>query len=159
MFHARLADDERRYLRTGDLGFSRAGELYVTGRIKDLIIVNARNIYPQDVEAAVVRAAPGIRSAVAFSLPGDGAEQYGAFLPKSPNPDASSAVFSTIVDAIRSSVTAEFGIGTAVHLCPRRAIPTTTSGKVRRQEASRLFSSGAMPLINVDSLAMQECRA
>lgn len=158
VFHARLADDERRYMRTGDLGFLSAGELYVTGRIKDLIIVNARNIYPQDVEAAVVRAAPGIRSAVAFSIPGDGAEQM-VVLAEIAQPSASSAVLSTIVDAIRSSVTAEFGIGTDVCLCPRRAIPTTTSGKVRRQEASRLFSSGAMPLIDVDPLAMQECRA
>ena len=75
VFHARLPDDERRYLRTGDLGFLHDGELFITGRIKDLIIVNARNIYPQDVEAAVGRAAPAVRRAVAFSMPGEGSER------------------------------------------------------------------------------------
>ena len=51
------------------------GELFVTGRIKDLIIVSGRNIYPQDVEASVVRADPSLRRAVAFSVPGDGTER------------------------------------------------------------------------------------
>ena len=51
------------------------GELFVTGRIKDLIIVSGRNIYPQDVEANVVRADPSLRRAVAFSIPGDGTER------------------------------------------------------------------------------------
>ena len=75
MFHARLPADERRYLRTGDLGFIQRGELFVTGRVKDLIIVNARNIYPQDVEATVGRAAPAVRRSVAFSVPGEGSER------------------------------------------------------------------------------------
>jgi len=52
-FGARLEGDERRHLRTGDLGFVHEGELYVTGRIKDLVIVRGRNLYPQDVERAV----------------------------------------------------------------------------------------------------------
>ena len=58
MFRTRLDGDERDYLRTGDLGFMQSGELFVTGRIKDLIIVDGRNIYPHDVEAAVVRTDP-----------------------------------------------------------------------------------------------------
>ena len=58
VFGGRLPGDERSYLRTGDLGFVQSGELFVTGRIKDLIIVSGRNIYPQDVEAAVMRADP-----------------------------------------------------------------------------------------------------
>ena len=66
VFHARLAGEDGEYLRTGDLGFMRSGELFVTGRIKDLIIVSGRNIYPQDVEATVMRADPAFRIAAAL---------------------------------------------------------------------------------------------
>ncbi|MDT5346201.1 MAG: hypothetical protein QOE52_5385, partial [Mycobacterium sp.] len=49
-----------------------------------------------------------------------------------------------LTDAVRSSVTSEFGVGPDVHICPRRTIPTTTSGKVRRQEAKRMFLAEAI---------------
>ena len=61
-FHARLADgDERSFLRTGDLGFSEDGEVYITGRRKELIIIRGRNYYPQDIEGAVAGCHPCIR--------------------------------------------------------------------------------------------------
>ncbi len=146
VFAARLPGDDRRYLRTGDLGFLSGGELFITGRIKDLIIVNARNIYPQDVEAAVGRAAPAVRRSVAFSMPGEGSERL-VIVAEARRPDESANEFASIVEAIRMGVTAEFGVGPDVHLCAKRAIPTTTSGKVRRQEARRLFVSGEMALV------------
>ena len=71
VFGGRLPGDERSYLRTGDLGFVQSGELYVTGRIKDLIIFSGRNIYPQDVEAAVMRADSMLCGAVAFAVEGE----------------------------------------------------------------------------------------
>ena len=156
VFHARLAADERRYLRTGDLGFIQRGELFVTGRVKDLIIVNARNIYPQDVEATVGRAAPAVRRSVAFSVPGEGSERL-VVLAEAGHRDVSADHFATIVEAIRSSVTAEFGVGPDVHLCAKRAIPITTSGKIRRQEARRLFQSGELTVVHTDRLATQGC--
>ena len=146
IFHAQLPGDERRYLRTGDLGFIHGGELFITGRIKDLIIVNARNIYPQDVEAAVGRAAPAVRRSVAFSVPGEGSERL-VVLAEAGRPEDSHDHFATIVEAIRTSVTAEFGVGPDVHLCAKRTIPTTTSGKVRRQEARRMFQQGEVTLL------------
>jgi acyl-CoA synthetase (AMP-forming)/AMP-acid ligase II len=151
IFGAQVPGDDRRYLRTGDLGFLYGGELYITGRIKDLIIVNARNIYPQDVEAAVGRAAPDIRRSVAFSMPGDGSERL-VVLAEAVNPDDQ---FAAIAEAIRTSVTAEFGVGPDVHLCAKRTIPTTTSGKVRRQEAKRMFQSGEVTVIHADRRAME----
>jgi acyl-CoA synthetase (AMP-forming)/AMP-acid ligase II len=144
VFHAQVPGDDRRYLRTGDLGFVYRGELYITGRIKDLIIVNARNIYPQDVEAAVVRAAPDIRRSVAFSVPDEGSERL-VVLVEAADPDDE---FAAIAEAIRTGVTAEFSVGPAVHLCAKRTIPTTTSGKVRRQEAKRMFQSGEVTSLN-----------
>lgn len=69
-FQAKLVGDDRHWLRTGDYGFLRGGELYVTGRLKDLIIIRGRNIYPQDLERAVERALPFVEanSCAAFSL-------------------------------------------------------------------------------------------
>lgn len=74
-FDARVAeeDDPRRYLRTGDLGFFHGGELFVTGRIKDLIIIRGRNVHPQDLEASVRHCHPLIRPGglAAFSIGAD----------------------------------------------------------------------------------------
>jgi acyl-CoA synthetase (AMP-forming)/AMP-acid ligase II len=135
VFAARLPGDQTDYLRTGDLGFMRSDELFVTGRIKDLIVVNGRNIYPQDVEATVLRADPGVRRAVAFAVLGEDTEQLCVVA----EPAHQMNSYSGMVEAIRTSLTAEFGVGALVHICAKRAIPTTTSGKVRRQEARRMF--------------------
>jgi acyl-CoA synthetase (AMP-forming)/AMP-acid ligase II len=143
IFHARLDGEDDSYLRTGDLGFMHDDELFVTGRIKDLIIVNGRNIYPQDVEASVVRADPSLRRAVAFSVPGDGTERL-IIVAEAAFGQISTDCQANLADAVRSSVTAEFGVGPDVHICPRRTIPTTTSGKVCRQEAKRLFLADAV---------------
>jgi acyl-CoA synthetase (AMP-forming)/AMP-acid ligase II len=142
VFHARLDGENGTYLRTGDLGFMRDDELFVTGRIKDLIIVNGRNIYPQDVEANVMRADPSLRRAVAFSVAGEGTERL-IVVAEAVFAQISTAFHTNLAEAVRSSVTSEFGVGPDVHICPRRTIPTTTSGKVRRQEAKRLFLADA----------------
>jgi acyl-CoA synthetase (AMP-forming)/AMP-acid ligase II len=158
VFHAKLADDGGEYLRTGDLGFTRSGELFVTGRIKDLIIVSGRNIYPQDVEAAVLRADPAFRTAVAFSVLDDSSEQL-CVVAEAAYREVSAELYTTMVEAIRSTVTAEFGVRPRVHICPRRTIPTTTSGKVRRHEARRMFLADGLRSFQVDPLAMQGCMA
>jgi acyl-CoA synthetase (AMP-forming)/AMP-acid ligase II len=143
VFRARIDGEDATYLRTGDLGFMCDGELFVTGRLKDLIIVSGRNIYPQDVEASVKRADPSLRRAVAFSVPGDGTERL-IVVAEAAATQISVDCHTKLADAVRSSVTSEFGVGPDVHICPRKTIPTTTSGKVRRQEAKRLFLADAM---------------
>ncbi len=74
--------DERAFLRSGDLGFLRDGELFVTGRIKDLIIVRGRNVYPQDVEWTVERSHPALRTggAAAFAVEVAGEERLAIVL-------------------------------------------------------------------------------
>ena len=121
----------------------RSGELFVTGRIKDLIIVSGRNIYPQDVEAAVMRTDPAFRIAVAFSIDGDSSEEL-CVVAEAGYQDVTAELYSKMVEAIRSSVTSEFGIRPHVHICPKRTIPTTTSGKVRRQETRRMFLANVL---------------
>ena len=155
-FRARLADGNREYLRTGDLGFVQSGELFITGRIKDLIIVNGRNIYPQDVEAAAVSADPDVRTAVAFSIGDDRTEQL-CVVAEARHRALSAAEHSRIGEAIKSSVTAEFGIGPQIRLCPRGSIPTTTSGKVRRHETKRMLLTDKLLSLQPPTPAMQRC--
>ena len=79
VFRARTGDgDDGPFLRTGDLGFLHDGDLVVTGRIKDLLIVRGRNHYPQDIELTAERADPGLRrgGAAAFLVDADGPETH-----------------------------------------------------------------------------------
>lgn len=149
-FHARIAGGEGEYLRTGDLGFLRAGELFVTGRIKDLIIVNGRNIYPQDVEANVGRVDPAFRISAAFSIPADGTEEL-CVVTEVGKRHVSAWDHARLVESIRASVTSEFGVRPRVHIGPRRTVPTTTSGKVRRQETRQMFLAKELPTISIDT--------
>jgi acyl-CoA synthetase (AMP-forming)/AMP-acid ligase II len=151
VFQAELADEEGAYLRTGDLGFLRAGELFVTGRIKDLVIVNGRNIYPQDVEAALLRANPDFRLAVAFSIPDKSSEQL-CVVAETGHREVSAESHSKMLAAIRSSIISEVGIRPHIHIAPKRTIPTTTSGKVRRQETRRLFLANELCSVHVDAV-------
>jgi acyl-coenzyme A synthetase/AMP-(fatty) acid ligase len=90
----------------------------------------------------VLRADPSLRRAVAFSVPGDGTERL-IVVAEAAFAQISNACHTNLAEAVRSSVTSEFGVGPDVHICPRRTIPTTTSGKVRRQEAKRRFLADA----------------
>ncbi|SEL30530.1 type I polyketide synthase [Streptacidiphilus jiangxiensis] len=150
-FQARLEGAETLFLRTGDLGALRDGELYVTGRIKDLIIVAGRNHYPQDVEASAERAAPAVRAGcvAAFATPDDerlvivAEVRDDASEGEGPDPAAtnpSSADLSDAVAAIRAAVSADHGLeAAAVVLIAPRTLPKTTSGKIRRGACRALF--------------------
>ena len=158
VFHARVAGEESGYLRTGDLGFVRLGELFVTGRIKDLIIVNGRNIYPQDVEANVGRADSAFRIAAAFSIPDKNSEQL-CVVVEVGHRQVSAELHSQMVETIRASVASEFGIRPHVHIGPKRTVPTTTSGKIRRQETRQMFLANELPSVQIDPTAAEEYAA
>jgi len=123
------------WLHTGDLGFILNGELYISGRQKDLIIINGRNYPPQAIEW-VVEEVPGIRkgSVVAFSIEGDSTEKLiiTAETPMMDSPDLS--------QAISAQVRSAFGlIVDKVVLVGRGSIPKTSSGKLQRRRTKDLF--------------------
>ena len=144
-FAAFLADTgEGPYLRTGDLGFIRDGELYVTSRIKDLIIVAGANHYPQDIEWTVEKCHPDVRPSgvAAFSIAVDGEERLvvAAEIERGSieGPEEATQVF----DAIKRAIAARTrGTLHAVLLLVRGSLPKTASGKVQRHGCWRLFGA------------------
>jgi thioester reductase-like protein len=145
-FHARLADGTGPYLRTGDLGFQLDGELFVTGRIKDVIIIRGKNHYPQDLERTVEQAHPAIRPgcAAAFSLEHDGEERVAVVAEVEPRKLVEPATWETVTRAIRTEVAARHGLALhAVSLIPPRTIPKTSSGKLQRFACREAFLAGS----------------
>ncbi|KDN18171.1 fatty acyl-AMP ligase [Amycolatopsis rifamycinica] len=117
------------WLRTGDLGFVHDGELYVTGRLKDLIIVDGRNHHPQDIEATVEAAHPGIRRVAAFAVR-DGHGEGVAVVAGCVAPD------EAVETAVRRAVSAAHGLPLrALWLVRPGEVPRTSSGKVSRAAA------------------------
>jgi len=143
-FQARLAGDRNEpYLRTGDLGFLRNGELFITGRSKDLIIVRGRNHYPQDIEHTVARVSRVVRpgSCAAFSVDSGGEEKL-VLIVEIPRPRPEN--MDVFTGDIRQAVAAAHEVQPwAIVLVRPGVIPTTSSGKVRRFECREQYLSGA----------------
>ncbi|MEV4057911.1 fatty acyl-AMP ligase [Amycolatopsis sp. NPDC049688] len=117
------------WLRTGDLGFVHDGQLYVTGRRKDLIIVDGRNHHPQDIEATVEAAHPSVRRAAAFGVR-DGRGEGVAVVAGCTAPDAA------VETAVRRAVSAGHDLPLrALWLVRPGEVPRTSSGKVSRAAA------------------------
>lgn len=143
-FDAQLADGEAGYLRTGDLGFFHEGQLYVTGRTKDLIILRGRNHFPQDIEATVQDAigVEGGRCA-AFAVNGQRGEVL-AIVAELPRRTDESA-FPELVRSIRRSVIETHEVDPHHVLLTRSAtVPITSSGKVRRSRCREMFDADEM---------------
>jgi thioester reductase-like protein len=125
------------WLKTGDLGFLHEGELYVAGRLKDLVIVRGRNHYPQDLERTVEDAHPAVRpgAVAAFSIPTDQGEGLALAVEVSPEADA-----DEVERAIRSAVAFRHEVAVdGLALLPPRQLPKTSSGKIQRHAARRAW--------------------
>lgn len=130
------------FLRTGDLGFIKKGELFVTGRLKDLIIIRGRNIYPQDIEATVERSHTGLRPgcAAAFSLETENGE--GMVIVQEVERGCENKT-TGMASAIRSAVVKHHEVQPhAIFLIPAGKIPKTSSGKIQRYKCRAQFIAG-----------------
>lgn len=129
---------EDRWLNTGDLGYELDGQLFITGRCKDLIIINGRNIWPQDIEH-IAESAPGMRSgdALAFALSEEGAPEKAVVVIQCKERDV--AKRSQLANNIQSTIRADFGIDCEVELVPAHTLPRTSSGKLSRSQAKLDF--------------------
>lgn len=160
VFMASLADDPQDgpYLRTGDLGFIFEDELYITGRIKDLIIFAGRNLYPQDIEAAAQASHPAIRSngVAAFAVPHEAGEGLVIVAEISRSARLTADDLENVEDAIAAAITLSHGLAPhAVHLAPVSSIPLTTSGKVRRSACRDAYQAGQLAAAKARPVPMQ----
>ncbi|TFJ86619.1 hypothetical protein NSK_002273 [Nannochloropsis salina CCMP1776] len=135
------------YLQTGDQGFLWKDELFITGRIKDLIIVRGRNLYPQDIEYAVEAALestlrPGCSGS--FSLDCNGEETV-AYVAELRSHTTDHELLRSTVDQIRRHIAEEFQVAVSVVvLVEPRSIPKTTSGKIQRHKCKVGYREGTL---------------
>jgi fatty-acyl-CoA synthase len=134
-----LSDDG--WLDTGDMGYMSNGYIFIVGRAKDMIIINGRNHWPQDIEWAVEQL-PGFKSGdiAAFAITGHSGEETPAVLVHCRVSDAQER--GRLRDEIRERVRAITGITPVVELVPPRTLPRTSSGKLSRTKARNLYLSG-----------------
>jgi fatty-acyl-CoA synthase len=129
------------WLDTGDMGYMSRGYIFIVGRAKDMIIINGRNHWPQDIEWAVEQL-PGFKSGdiAAFAITGPSGEETPAVLVHCRVSDAEER--GRLRDEIRERVRAITGITPVVELVPPRTLPRTSSGKLSRTKARNLYLSG-----------------
>ena len=146
-FGAKIVDPsegtpEGPWLRTGDSGFLSDGELYIVGRLKDLLIVYGKNHSPDDIEATIQGISPDRCAAIA--VPIDGVEKLVAIIEmrkKDESAEAAAERLGYMKREVTSAISKSHGLSVAdLVLVPRGSIPVTTSGKVRRAQCVELYS-------------------
>ena len=137
-----------RFLRTGDLGFFRDGELFVTGRVKDVIIIRARNHYPQDIEQSAEEAHPAVLPGAAFAVEDeDGDEQL--VVVHQLDRQYRDANFDDIVRAIRRAIVEQHELDPhAIVLIRQTSLPITSSGKVQRNLCREQYLAGELKVVH-----------
>ncbi|GAB4567998.1 MAG: non-ribosomal peptide synthetase [Haliangiales bacterium] len=148
-FHAQLPARSERFLRTGDLGFLLDGQLYLTGRSKDLLIIRGRNHYPQDIERTVENAHPLLlaNAGAAVSFEHDGREELAIAheVHRRAKPDQ----FGAIIAAIRAALAREHGLlAHTIGLVRAGALPRTSSGKIQRYLCRQGLADGTLALVH-----------
>ncbi|MEZ4236222.1 MAG: AMP-binding protein [Myxococcota bacterium] len=146
-FGARTTEGDGPWLRTGDLGFCVDGALFVTGRIKDLLVLRGRNHYPQDLERTAERAHPALRPGCAAAFSVDrGGEERAVVVVEVQRRDGFDA--GAVIDAVRAAVSRDHELGLdAVVLIAPRTLPKTSSGKVRRQATRAAWLAGELDVV------------
>ena len=137
------------YMRTGDLGFFDNGELFVTGRLKDLIIIRGRNHYPQDLEHSAEEASSLVRPGcvAAFAVEIDDRERV-VVVAELERGKRDKADVLAAFDAIRKRLATEHEVATeAIVLVRPNSIPKTSSGKIQRHACRRQFSENSLAVI------------
>ncbi len=149
-FNAFTADTgEGPFLKTGDLGFMKDGNLYVTGRSKELIIIRGNNYFPQDIERTVQESHPAFLqgATAAFSVPNGSGEQL--VVVQEVRQHKSITDFEALTSAIRQAVSLEYDLPVYAALLVKSGdVPKTTSGKIQRQPCREAFLAGQIASIH-----------
>ena len=145
-------DDAPHYLRTGDMGFMHGGELFVAGRRKDLIVVNGRNLYPQDLEQTTEAAHPNVRSGGVIAVSVDKGLKETVILLVECSRRPSLEGGRKLIDSIHRQVAIEHQLDLHEILLLRPGtLPRTSSGKLQRNTARRLYLQGVLEPLRCSS--------
>ncbi len=159
-FGAHLADTGNGpFLRTGDLGVLENGELFITGRLKDLIILAGLNHYPQDIEQTVTDSHPSLRPGccAAFAVDDDRGEVVVVVAEMDAARDGGADSASDVIDAIRQAVATEHAVPLReVVLVAPRSIPKTNSGKIQRRGCQAAHRTGELTVIEASTFDPSE---
>lgn len=143
------------WLNTGDLAYKIGESVVITGRQKDLIIINGRNIWPQDIES-IAELHPDIRTmdALAFSVPGPKGEEEAVILIQCRLSEPKKR--TEMIENVRRTVREELGIDCIIKLVPRNTLPRTTSGKPSRSSARKKYLD-LLVVNQTDSITKKRC--
>ncbi len=148
-FQAMITGEEgTTWLRTGDLGFVHGGEVFITGRAKDLLIIRGRNLYPQDIEEEVEAAHPAVRPGcvAAWAVEAGGEEHVGIVLEVNPRKVGDDP--EELLRAIRVAVAEAFDVQVFDLVCiGPRAIYKTSSGKIQRRRTQSALRKGELEVL------------
>jgi acyl-CoA synthetase (AMP-forming)/AMP-acid ligase II/acyl carrier protein len=147
------------FLRTGDLGFLWRGELFITGRIKDLLIIRGRNVYPQDVELVAEQAHGALRPgcSAAFSIEQDEQEELAVVLELQRGITATEELVAEITTAVRQAISTEFSLQPhTLLLIEAGGAHKTSSGKIQRQATRAAFLQNELPVLGRWSAPIQQ---
>lgn len=167
IFHAQLQDTkEGPYLRTGDLGFLLDGELFVTGRLKDMMIIRGQNHYPQDIESTVENSHPALRPncGAAFSVEIEGVEQL-VIVQEVERTSLRQLDVNEVVKSIRQAVSEQHQLQAyAIVLLKTASIPKTSSGKIQRHLCRVGFLNENLDVVgswiaNIEKIHLQQLQA
>jgi acyl-CoA synthetase (AMP-forming)/AMP-acid ligase II/acyl carrier protein len=147
VFGADVEGRKGRFLRTGDLGFFRDGELFVTGRVKDVIIIRGRNHYPQDIEQSAEGAHPAVLPGAAFALADDGGERL--VVVHQLDRQFRGSDYQQIIQAIRRAIVEQHELDPyAIVLIRQTSLPITSSGKVQRSLCRDQYLAGELKVVH-----------
>ena len=145
-----IADGAGPFLRTGDLGFLHAGELYITGRIKDMMIIRGVNYYPHDIEGAVEDSHEALKAGAiaAFSIEIRGAERL-VIVAEVERTFVRKLNVKAVLENIRRAIAAQYALQLYAGLIVRPGqIPKTSSGKIQRYRCREMFLAGELAVVN-----------
>lgn len=146
IFNSRIPERESNYLRTGDLGFTAKGELFITGRSRDLIVLRGRNFYPQDFEMAAAQSKEAFQSGLgaAFTV---NTESEPELVIVQETQDQS-LDFESACRAIREAIVEEYEISPSkIVFVKLGTLPRTSSGKIRRKECKAKLLAGELKTV------------
>lgn len=153
---ARIEGEDGVWLRSGDLGFlDSAGQLFITGRMKDLIIIRGMNHYPQDIELTVERAHPALRQngGAVFSVPDDHGEETLVVVQEVERTARNRIDPEEITGIIREAVATEHeAFARHIVLIRPQTLPKTTSGKVQRSLTRKLWQEGKLDYLTAEAV-------